>query len=441
MSSLATRKVEYIETSKRIGRRIAEEAIWHDDRCNWVGAEPIERQNGMHRSTMTYRTLGPELYSGTSGIALFLAELYALTNDSSVRKAALGAIRQAFSRLDSIPPASRPGLFSGWTGIAFAAVRVAHILDEKPLLDQARDLLQRTLEEQHGLKDFDLISGRAGTIAALIVLHHILNDSSLLDLAARLGDELVDAADKSDFGYSWELTGVKTHHNLTGFSHGAAGAAYSLLELYESTGVREYRDAALRAFEYERYWFNADQENWPDFRKDFSLSRGKSRRFPCLAFWCHGAPGIALSRLRACEILGDEKCAIEAMIALKTTRASIDTALSTSTGNYSLCHGFAGNAEALLYGVRVHGDDFAEGAATVFEAADAAIERFSSSGSAWPCGTHTGETHGLMLGLAGIGHHFLRLYEPSTPAIAILRKQDWLKPVSAIRMGRFTRYS
>jgi hypothetical protein len=30
-----------------------------------------------------------------------------------------------------------------------------------------------------------------------------------------------------------------------------------------------------------------------------------------------------------------------------------------------------------------------------------------------------------MLGLAGIGHHFLRLCYQSVPSIVILRKQEW----------------
>src|SRR5262249_12838903 len=112
MNSQIAHKRDYLETSARIGRRIVDEAILHDGCFNWVGAQPIERQGTEHQAPLTYKALGPELYSGTSGIALFLAELFAITNDASTRSTALGAARQAFSRLDSTPPSSRPGLFN-----------------------------------------------------------------------------------------------------------------------------------------------------------------------------------------------------------------------------------------------------------------------------------------------------------------------------------------
>jgi lantibiotic modifying enzyme len=83
-----------------------------------------------------------ELYSGTSGVSLFLAELYRVTGDPAFRVTALGAIRHAFSRLDSIPASVRIGLFTGWTGIALVSARIAILLNDAFLFDQARDLAQ-----------------------------------------------------------------------------------------------------------------------------------------------------------------------------------------------------------------------------------------------------------------------------------------------------------
>jgi hypothetical protein len=54
------------------------------------------------------------------------------------------------------------------------------------------------------------------------------------------------------------------------------------------------------------------------------------------------------------------------------------------------------------------------------------IERYAGN-SSWPCGTHVGETPNLMLGLAGIGHYYLRLYQPAIPSVLILRKDVWSK--------------
>ncbi|HWB86860.1 MAG TPA: lanthionine synthetase LanC family protein [Bryobacteraceae bacterium] len=421
---IGTGALDYLGTAAQIGRRVIESAIWHEDRCNWLGAEPLERWDGVTQAGVTYRTLGPDLYSGTSGVALFLAELFGVTREPAVRRTALGAMRHALARADSVSDSARLGLFSGWIGLALASVRVGMILEEPELAERARRRLQSCIAEKRGAHDFDLMSGRAGAIAGLAVLSTVLEDSFVLDFAVRLGDELLKSAERAEIGYSWQSRTVENHRNLTGFSHGASGAGYALLELFQLTGVSKYRDAALRAFEYERHWFDSKVGNWPDFRKD-PLSPQRKKRYDCLSYWCHGAPGIALARLRAYEILNDETCLAEALTAMATTRAEMVSALENGTGNFSLCHGLAGNSEAVLYGAELLLTRRGEDIAPVFEAACYGIERYARPDAAWPCGTHSGETPNLMLGLAGIGHYYLRLYRQSIPSILILRRNAW----------------
>ena len=72
-----------------------------------------------------------------------------------------------------------------------------------------------------------------------------------------------------------------------------------------------------------------------------------------MTFWCHGTPGIALARLRAYEMTGDERYEADAIAALKTTQGSIESALDSWAGNFSLCHGLAGNAEVLIYSAEI----------------------------------------------------------------------------------------
>lgn len=150
----------YLDASAHIGERIVRDAFWHGDRCNWVGAQPRESEHAGHRPNIVYRALGPELYSGTSGVSLFLAELYRVTGDPAFRVTALGAIRHAFSRLDSIPASVRIGLFTGWTGIALVSARIAILLNDAFLFDQARDLAQGAVAVSGHPKEFDIISGR-----------------------------------------------------------------------------------------------------------------------------------------------------------------------------------------------------------------------------------------------------------------------------------------
>jgi hypothetical protein len=416
-----------LSTAHMIGRRLSQEAVWHEDRCNWLGAEPVQQRRKSGQPGMMYRALGPDLYSGTSGLALFLAELYAATGDAEARRTALGAIRQALANADSVPPPDRLGLYVGWVGIALAAARVGTALGKEELLIEATQLLRRSAGEHHGGHEFDLISGHAGAIAALVVLRDILEDASLLGFAAQLGEELLKTADETDAGYSWKSVAFPKQRNLTGFSHGTAGVGYALLELFATTGDSRYREAAEQAFRYERYWFDSAAGNWPDFREEPGQGKRGKQPLSLVTFWCHGAPGIALSRLRAYEGLRDETCKDEAIIALQTTCEMTERTLRSGVGNFSSCHGLAGNAEVLLYGHQVLGREWADGHVVAFEVANAGIERYAKRGHSWPCGAGGGETPSLMLGLAGIGHFYLRLRDQGMPSALILRREHFSK--------------
>jgi lantibiotic biosynthesis protein len=97
----------WLETAQLLGVRIIDQAIWHEDRCNWVGASTGGGPGG--KPVLTYATLGADLYGGTAGIAVFLAELAAATGGAGYRRTALGAIRHALAREPELPPALNLG--------------------------------------------------------------------------------------------------------------------------------------------------------------------------------------------------------------------------------------------------------------------------------------------------------------------------------------------
>jgi lantibiotic modifying enzyme len=218
---------------------------------------------------------------------------------------------------------------------------------------------------------------------------------------------------------------MPTSRNLTGFGHGAAGVGYALLEFFHATGDSKYRKAAESAFAYERHWYDPSQQNWPDLREQPGQPRPSRKALPFITAWCHGAPGIALSRLRAYEILKDSTCKAEALVAVETTRRAIESRLHSPNANYSLCHGLAGNAEVLRFGFAVLESAASEAAKAAPEVAAKGIENFGRGECSWPCGTPAGENPSLMLGLAGIGYFYLRLAVPSVPSILILRPEEF----------------
>jgi lantibiotic modifying enzyme len=413
-----------LTTAVEIGRRICREAIWHQDRCTWLGSDPQRHTEAGESPDSTLRSLGSDLYSGTSGVALFLGELFAATGDPAFRSAALGAIRHALARADAIPSLVRLGLFSGWLGTALVAVRLGTRWEDSTLVARAEELAERALAGERHPLEFDLVSGRAGAIVALLALNEVVPMPASVDRAVALGDELVNNCEPSHRGISWKSRDLKNERNLTGFSHGASGPAYALLELYRSTAIARFRSACADAWEYERTWFDPSSGNWPDFRqKRPGQSRARSRR-AYVEFWCHGAPGIALSRLRAFQLLGDPSLKAEALAGLSVTRRMIESALANRSGNFSLCHGLMGNAEILAEGRAVLGEEFAEDSLPARVAAVGA-ERFARPGVSWPCGTWAGETPNLMLGLAGIGYAYLRMYDPRVPSILLIQNEQW----------------
>ncbi|HYK57786.1 MAG TPA: lanthionine synthetase LanC family protein, partial [Bryobacteraceae bacterium] len=134
--------------------------------------------------------------------------------------------------------------------------------------------------------------------------------------------------------------------------------------------------------------------------------------------WCHGAPGIALSRLRAWRLTGSVEARKEAEIAAQTTRRALESSDAANAG-FSLCHGCAGNADVLLDASRyLNAPDLRELAEKV---ADRGIEQFEAQRLPWPCGIPgAGETSCLMLGAAGVGCFYLRLANPETPSVLMI---------------------
>ncbi len=86
-------------------------------------------------------------------------------------------------------------------------------------------------------------------MAALLNVHHRLAGSDaaeetglddLLDLASVFGEKLFALAVWRDEGWSWDTMDSGAQDHLTCFSHGAAGIAWSLLELFDATGDERF---------------------------------------------------------------------------------------------------------------------------------------------------------------------------------------------------------
>lgn len=427
-----------LETSFMIARRVVQDALWAGDRCNWVGAEPLERLSANSgeagsAARLTYRALGPELYAGTSGVGLYLAELAAVTGDPEVRRTAIGALRHALSRREDVEPLVRRGMYVGWSGIGYAAIQVGTILQVPDMVERGLSVLRETVPLQRRADpistgrssrgerephEFDMIAGGAGAVLALLNSYRITAEQDLLTAGLVVAAELLRDARRHQVGWSWQSPGLRTLHDLTGLSHGAAGVAVALIEAHRVSSTPAHAEAARQAMTYENHWFDINAGNWPDFRPDVDGRRPSHDTLTFATLWCHGAPGIALARAHAYRHLGERQWLDDAAAALRTTQDDTESMMDTGGANYSLCHGLTGNAECLHDAGQAIGSQ-----SPTFRLSDRVasqgIEHYAATGVPWPCGTHTESTPGLMLGTAGIGYFYLRRAVPQVNSILL----------------------
>jgi lantibiotic modifying enzyme len=410
----AAPRERFLDVAWAIGARLCRDAIWDRDRCNWLG-DSMEAHAGEWK--VAHRSFGPDLYSGTGGIGLFLARLHSFRPDPVIAATARGAFRQALSRAGEIPASLRGSLYSGWIGIALALLDAAPRLAEPALGEEALRLVDAQLGHEPDPTSLDVIGGAAGAVLGLFAIDGRIGDGRYLEEARRLGDHLLANARRGDEGWSWTTLPplAPDQKDLTGYSHGTAGIALALLELYARTGDGRFLEGALGGFAYERRHFSAEQQNWPDFRS--FASPGPQQPGYSLA-WCHGAPGIGLSRLRAFALTRDETYRGEAEAALQGTYRPL--AFPSAADGYSLCHGLGGNAELFLVAADTLGDERYRAVAETI--GDRGVQAFHLHRSPWPCGVVSGgETPGLLLGTAGIGHFYLRLYDSrAVPSVLLL---------------------
>ncbi len=435
MSTLAMGDSQWLEAALRIGRALATEAIWYEDRCTFIGRSQDEADEQTLIITPTSESLGSELYGGTSGVSLFLAHLGALSGDAAVQRTAGGAIRHALHR--PLPRAAHPvGFYSGSLGIAFAATQVGRLLSLPEITEAGLSLAATTADKlitsSQESVPLDIISGAAGGIVALLALAQAAGTDSRADLfqqaALSLGEKLCQCAERSlDGQWLWRGTAMSdpSQHNqgqplpMTGYSHGQAGIAVALLELFAVSAQQQFLDGFLGAVAFESHWFGPARLNWPDLR---SVVEGTDPASLSVfgTTWCHGGPGILLSRLRAKTLVPSLAGMLSADISagLKTTLAALDARRKGPRQDGTLCHGGAGFGDILLTsGLLLSQDDLVQQAVKI---GNELLDE-EQSGARYHTGTPSGGPNpSLLVGTAGIGLFYLRLHAPQKiPSILI----------------------
>jgi len=304
-----------------------------------------------------YGPIGPTLYSGQSGVALFLA---AIARRGTANSREYGRLAEsAMARIVQFTTLAGPDALARWWrdqplglagsgGVLLALTTLGRLVPryrapESTGIPRLLDALDPGLLRSD--RRVDILFGCAGLIGSLLAI----GSDRAHFLAGRAGDNLLELQDP---GGGWIVASVGPTA-LTGFSHGASGMVAALARLHAVTGLDRFAAAAAKALQYERAAFSESAGNWPDFREPWDPAAPRFGQS-----WCHGAPGIALARLcLAGTPVFDANCGAELERALQTTSTA------TETGD-SLCCGRPGCAATLRYASRtLHSKMWLEAAA------------------------------------------------------------------------------
>ncbi|HEU0301601.1 MAG TPA: lanthionine synthetase LanC family protein [Longimicrobium sp.] len=403
-----------LEVAAAAGRRLVRDALWWERRCTWTGWTH-EVVGG--RMLSVHRALGWNLYDGVAGIAVFLARLQRACGDAEIRRHAHGAARQLLA-FDSAAGAGE-GLYLGRAGVAWALVEVGTVLDFPAARARGVEILCATPSTTGNP---DVLSGVAGRVLAALDVFRATGEAPVRALADAEAARLLSLAEPDGHGgRRWLMREINPHAALTGYSHGAAGIALAFGEAAAVLEEGAYLAAAAELLAYERGLFDGAAENWPDLRPVAGDAEDDPAEGPTFEVaWCNGAAGVGLARLALWRRRPERVLVEEVEHAAAATRRHLR---STPELNSSLCHGLCGNLEFLQDAARLLARSaLAEGADEASaRLADVAME----SGFALRSGVMSHqESPVLFLGLAGVGHYFLRLWDPAQVDSLLVIQRD-----------------
>lgn len=306
---------ELLDEALRIADRIAKGAVRAGEHATWIAPQVVFQTDNY----LLYSLQG-DLYTGASGVAIFLAAAAKVGGSPELERLARDALRalraELASRGDAIATTMGIGGASGVGSIVYALTHVGRTLgDPSFFADAQRAAALLTDERIAADATYDVCDGAAGALLGLVTLAEATGDAGAVERAQACARHLVRAAVRVDEGKVGWVTILD--RVMSGFSHGAAGIAYALLRLSALDGDTSLRELAREAIAYEDGLFDEEHGNWPDMRQVGEFWN---------ASWCHGAPGIALGRLGGLASLDDAEVRrdIDRGVALTLARAPYD---------------------------------------------------------------------------------------------------------------------
>ncbi|WAM33129.1 type 2 lanthipeptide synthetase LanM family protein [Caldicellulosiruptor morganii] len=387
-------KQKFLDIAKKIGDLILEKSIMGKrngkNERSWIGSIGIDDK------FYFITDVGYDLYSGNSGIALFLAFLGAITGSKKYKLAAIEAMVPVISYIENLGKVSnskinRIGAFSGVCGYFYALFHIGKCLDIKEFLDIVYGKIGILSKAELITENHDIISGLSGTLGVLLSIYDKTAEEKireeLLSICTKILYAINEKSNKCKEGITWGEEGY------VGYSHGNAGVTSQLIRLFYINHNSNIIDLIRLSLTYERNMFDKRNNNWRRSLLEDGFSFG----------WCHGAPGILLSRINLIEKgYHDDYCFEEIKKAIEITKKY------AFGKDYCLCHGDIGNLRILYYAAKVLKDE--ELKISCLATLNEFLDRYFMG--RWCNGEFNKiENYGLMTGLSGVGYAFLQFCE------------------------------
>ena len=275
----------------RIAAEIGRQAIRRGPGAAWIGLDWLGDSE-----VFQLVCLGPELYNGVSGIALFLAAHAQVTGSALSRELALAGLahlRKTLRGRNAARLARSLGIggAAGLGSIVYALTVISKSLRDDDACSRTRRR-RRSCSPTTSSRRTSVSTSSAAAPARSSACFGFIATPDPPRCSARAnkcGEHLMAQSRIGPEGRrSWVGQGFGPQA-LNGMSHGAAGFAYALASLAAATGREDFAAAAAECIAFEDSSYDPARHNWPDLRW------GGEPTWPCQ--WCHGAPGIGLARL------------------------------------------------------------------------------------------------------------------------------------------------
>ena len=328
---------------RKIVHRICSRAIIREQSAGWAGLQFWDNGHWNLRSGGIY------LYDGISGIVLFLAKYlhdFEEKNASAEEIYHLAVLRlKAYT--DEIHKKQiydknlLTGIVNGESSVVYTYLYLFKLTGKRVWMIYAEkhfSIIERVWKEDSQL---DYLSGNAGAIVVAVMLYKETGNLKYYEIAADMEKDLWKKGQETGNGYGWRLKG--TDGPLAGMSHGNSGFLMAYAALYECNHKAEYDDKIQLLLRYEDSLYSEKAGNWKDLRE----SSGES----FMNAWCHGAPGILLSRMKLEELFPED-------MQIKKDRLNAADSLfyGEQDEKICLCHGMSGNLLIMKKYLRKYGN-------------------------------------------------------------------------------------